>query len=123
MQINMLEAKSQLSRLVQAALDGEEVILARNGEPVARITRYVPVEGKRNPGAFKDAIRMTGDWDSPATNRRLGAAIAAGARDEAVLDTYFVLWWLGGNPKLGTSSRRSNCCVRSSSRRGSAFWR
>lgn len=79
MQINMLEAKSQLSRLVQAALDGEEVILARNGEPVARITRYVPVEGKRNPGAFKDAIRMTGDWDSPATNRRLDAAIAAGA--------------------------------------------
>ena len=79
MQINMLEAKSQLSRLVQAALDGEEVILARNGEPVARITRYVPVEGKRNPGAFKDAIRMTGDWDSRATNRRLDAAISAGA--------------------------------------------
>jgi len=79
MQINMLEAKSQLSRLVQAALDGEEVILARNGEPVARITRYVPVEGKRNPGAFRDAIRLTGDWDSLATNRRLDAAIAAGA--------------------------------------------
>jgi antitoxin (DNA-binding transcriptional repressor) of toxin-antitoxin stability system len=78
MQINMLEAKSQLSRLVQAALDGEEVILARNGEPVARITRYVPVEGKRNPGAFKDAIRMAGDWDRPATNRRLDAAMAAG---------------------------------------------
>lgn len=79
MQINMFEAKSRLSRLVQAALDGEEVILARNGEPVARITRYVPVEGKRNPGAFKDAIRMTGDWDSPATNRRLDAVISAGA--------------------------------------------
>lgn len=78
MQINMLEAKSQLSRLVQAALDGEEVILARNGEPVARITRYVPVEGKRNPGAFKDAIRMIADWDSPATNRRLDVAISAG---------------------------------------------
>ncbi len=79
MQVNMLAAKSQLSRLVQAALDGEDVIIARNGEPVARITRYLPVEGKRNPGAFKGAIRMTGDWDSPAVNRRLNAAISAGA--------------------------------------------
>jgi len=79
MQINMLEAKSRLSQLVQAVLDGEEVILARNGEPVARITRYVPVEGKRNPGALKGAIRLSADWDSPATNRRLEAALSAGA--------------------------------------------
>jgi prevent-host-death family protein len=79
MQVNMLEAKSRLSQLVQAVLEGEEVILARNGEPVARITRYVPVEGKRNPGALKDAIRLVADWDSPAVNRRLDAAMASSA--------------------------------------------
>jgi prevent-host-death family protein len=79
MQVNMLEAKSRLSQLVQAALDGEEVILARNGEPVARITRYVPVAGRRKPGAFKGAIRMRRDWDSAATNRELEASLSARA--------------------------------------------
>jgi len=33
MQVNVLEAKSQLSKLVKAALEGEEVIIGRNGEP------------------------------------------------------------------------------------------
>lgn len=79
MQVNMLEAKSQLSRLVQAVLDGEEVILARNGEPVARITRYEPVGGPRKPGALKGAIRMARDWDSPEVNRQIEASLSAGA--------------------------------------------
>lgn len=39
---NVAEAKAQLSRLLDAALAGEEVVLARNGTPVARI---VPIEG------------------------------------------------------------------------------
>ncbi len=37
MQVNMLEAKNQLSRLVKAALAGEEVIIANHGVPVARL--------------------------------------------------------------------------------------
>lgn len=78
MQVNMLEAKSQLSRLVQAVLDGEEVILARNGEPVARITRYEPVGEARKPGALKGAIRMARDWDSAEANRQIEAALSAG---------------------------------------------
>ena len=36
MQVNVLEAKSQLSKLVKAALEGEEVIVARNGEPMVQ---------------------------------------------------------------------------------------
>ena len=40
MKVNMLEAKSQLSRLVQAALDGEEVVIARDGLPMVKL---VPV--------------------------------------------------------------------------------
>lgn len=71
MQLNMLEAKSQLSRLVQAALDGREVIIARNGEPVARITPYAPARPKRKPGAWKGKMWLAGDWDSPETNRML----------------------------------------------------
>ena len=43
MKINMLEAKSQLSRLVKNALEGEEVVIASNGEPMVRL---VPVAKK-----------------------------------------------------------------------------
>jgi len=52
MQVNMLEAKNRLSNLIVAAERGEEVLIARNGVPVARIVPYVsprvtpPVPGK-----------------------------------------------------------------------------
>jgi prevent-host-death family protein len=43
MKVNMLEAKNQLSRLVKEALDGEDVVIASNGEPMVRL---VPVARK-----------------------------------------------------------------------------
>lgn len=69
MQVNMHDAKTQLSKLVQAVLDGEEVILARNGEAVVQITKYTPVKHKRKPGSLKGKIWLADDWDSPETNR------------------------------------------------------
>ena len=44
--VNMHQAKSSLSRLVERALAGEEVVIARNGEPLVRL---VPVPKKREP--------------------------------------------------------------------------
>jgi len=79
MQVNMFDAKSRLSQLVQAVLDGEEVILARNGEPVARITRYRPAVGSRKPGALRSVIRMSRDWDSAGTNRQTTAQLSTGS--------------------------------------------
>ncbi len=58
--VNMHQAKSSLSRLVELALAGEEVVIARNGEPLVRL---VPVEKKREPrvpGRGKDKV-----WISP----------------------------------------------------------
>ena len=75
MQINMHEAKSQLSKLVQAALDGEEVIIARNGAPVVQLIKYTPVKAKRNPGAWAGKIWIADDWDSPETNQRISAML------------------------------------------------
>jgi prevent-host-death family protein len=43
MKVNMLEAKNQLSRLVREAIQGEEVVIASNGEPMVRL---VPVAKK-----------------------------------------------------------------------------
>jgi len=44
MKVNMLEAKSQLSRLVKEAIEGQEVVIASNGKPMVRL---VPVASKR----------------------------------------------------------------------------
>ena len=46
-QMNIAEAKAKLSALVEAALRGEEVVLARAGEPVARIVSMIPAAAQR----------------------------------------------------------------------------
>ncbi len=61
--VNMHQAKSSLSRLVERALAGEEVIIARNGEPLVRL---VPIEKKhepRIPGRSKGRIWIAPDFD------------------------------------------------------------
>ncbi|MCX7148854.1 MAG: type II toxin-antitoxin system prevent-host-death family antitoxin [Rhodocyclales bacterium] len=70
MQVNMLEAKNAFSRLVAAAERGEDVILARDGKPVAKIVRYQAPKVKP-PGAWKGKIKVSPDWDSPETNAEI----------------------------------------------------
>ena len=61
--VNMHEAKTNLSRLVDRVAEGEEIVIARNGEPVARLT---PVKAAaRRPGRLKGRIRMAADFDAP----------------------------------------------------------
>jgi len=54
MQVNMLEAKNQLSKLVQAAQNGEDVIIAKNGQPVARILPFRQGGGMKGWGRLKN---------------------------------------------------------------------
>lgn len=49
MQLNMLEAKNQLSRLVKAAIEGEDVVIASNGVPLVRL---VPVQPANRLGGW-----------------------------------------------------------------------
>jgi len=53
MKVNMLEAKSQLSRLVKDALDGEEVVIASNGEPMVRLVSVAKKGRLRGWGKLK----------------------------------------------------------------------
>ena len=71
MQVNILEAKNQLSKLVKAALAGEEVVIANNGQPVVRLVRIEKPEAARKPGAWRKLPRAHEDWDAPATNRAI----------------------------------------------------
>ena len=82
MQFNMLEAKNALSRLVAAAERGEDVILARDGKPVAKIVRYEALK-VQPPGAWKGKVKVSPDWDSPETNAEIAALFEQSAiRDD-----------------------------------------
>jgi prevent-host-death family protein len=51
MQFNILEAKTQLSKLVEAALRGEEVVIANRGKPAVRLVKVEPI-ARRRAGAW-----------------------------------------------------------------------
>ena len=75
MKVNMLEAKSQLSKLVKAAVEGEDVVIANNGKPVVRLVRIVHADKRRKPGAWRKLASAAHDWDSAATNRSLARSL------------------------------------------------
>ncbi|WP_295538518.1 type II toxin-antitoxin system Phd/YefM family antitoxin [uncultured Thiohalocapsa sp.] len=54
MQVNMLEAKNQLSKLVKAAAAGEEVVIASHGQPQVRLVPCTPASGLRGWGSWAD---------------------------------------------------------------------
>jgi prevent-host-death family protein len=64
MKVNMLEAKSQLSRLVKEALDGEEVVIASNGEPMVRL---VPIASKRRLRGWSKLKKLAAGVDAAFT--------------------------------------------------------
>ena len=71
MQVNMLEAKNQLSRLVKEAVAGEDVVIASNGTPMVRL---VPVARKgrlRRWGALKKVGRSVDAAFPPAVDEEV----------------------------------------------------
>lgn len=64
MTLNLYEAKTQLSALVEQAAAGEEIIIAKNGKPMAKL---VPFKQRplRKPGKHKGKIWMSHDFDAP----------------------------------------------------------
>ena len=59
----MHEAKTQLSRLLQDVEDGEEVVIARNGEPVAKLVRHEPERKPREAGWAEGRIEVLEGFD------------------------------------------------------------
>jgi prevent-host-death family protein len=79
MQVNMLDAKSKLSNLVAAVEKGEEVILARDGVPVAKIVKYDKPKVKP-PGVWSGLAPVSPDWNSAATNAEVEGLFYGDAR-------------------------------------------
>lgn len=65
--VNLHEAKTTLSQLVERAERGEEVVLARAGHPVARIVA-IGGRGRRRLGQWKGRVRMADDFDAPLSD-------------------------------------------------------
>lgn len=61
--VNTHEAKTQLSKLIDRAADGEEIILAKAGRPMARLVPYRADTSPRQPGAWRGRVRMSDDFD------------------------------------------------------------
>ena len=59
MQVNIHQAKSQLSKLIERALAGEEVIIARNNKPTVRLEVLSEIRRKRKAG---DAQRLSSSY-------------------------------------------------------------
>jgi prevent-host-death family protein len=69
--VNTHEAKSQLSKLIAAVRDGDEVVICQAGKPVARLTAF---ESKRKVpefGIWEGKVKFRPGWDSPETDAEI----------------------------------------------------
>jgi antitoxin (DNA-binding transcriptional repressor) of toxin-antitoxin stability system len=64
-QVNIHEAKTHLSELLQRVINGEEVIIAKAGKPVARLARIQPEPLPRAPGSDAGQVAIAPDFDAP----------------------------------------------------------
>jgi prevent-host-death family protein len=65
MEVNIHEAKTNFSKLLQRVILGDEIIIAKAGVPVAKLVRYVSKKGKRPLGFYRGQIWMADDFDAP----------------------------------------------------------
>jgi prevent-host-death family protein len=61
--VNMHQAKTSLSRLIERALAGEEIVIARNGEPLVKLVPVAKERKRRVPGRGKGKIWISPDFE------------------------------------------------------------
>ena len=71
--VNLYEDKDKLSELVDAAADGEDVIIARDGIPVARLTTLTQQKLPLRLGLMEGQIWIADDFDAPLPDDILAA--------------------------------------------------
>lgn len=65
MQINIHEAKTHFSKIINQVLKGQEVVIARDGKPLVMLVPYSPEENQRRGGQLKGLIEISDDFDAP----------------------------------------------------------
>lgn len=69
--VNIHEAKTHLSRLVEDAAAGEEVVIAKAGRPVARLVALAETTRVRKVGVLKGKLALPDDFDAPLSAEEL----------------------------------------------------
>ncbi len=64
-QVNIHEAKTHLSKLLERVMSGEKIIIAKSGKPVAQLVPIHHSTDKRTPGNDAGKVKMSGDFDDP----------------------------------------------------------
>jgi len=71
-QVNVHQAKTELSRLLMLVERGDEVVIARNGTPVAKLVPFPgPGDRRLRLDTWKGRIRIAPDFDAPLTDTEL----------------------------------------------------
>ncbi len=63
--VNVHEAKTHFSKLIESAINGAETIIAKAGKPVAKLTPIYKEKTKRRAGVLKGKIKIAEDFDAP----------------------------------------------------------
>ena len=67
MEVNIHEAKTQLSKLIERAIQGEEVVIAKAGKPLVKLVKIKP-KAKRILGSAAGTIEFVEGWDKSMTD-------------------------------------------------------
>jgi len=89
-QVNIHEAKTHFSQLVERAAAGEEIVIAKAGQPRARLVPLERPSGRRRGyGSMRGKIFLEDDWDSPETNEEIAELFfgPVDTSDPAAVDT------------------------------------
>ena len=62
---NLYDAKTRLSELVDRAAAGEEIVIAKNGKPLAKLGPLPAEKPSRSPGGWEGAVWIGDDFDGP----------------------------------------------------------
>jgi antitoxin (DNA-binding transcriptional repressor) of toxin-antitoxin stability system len=69
-QIDIVDAKTQIESLLQFALQGEEVIITQNNQPILKLIQFLQPTKRRQRGSAKGQIWMSPDFDEPLEDFR-----------------------------------------------------
>ena len=64
-QVNIHQAKTHLSRLIQKAIEGEEVVIAKGNKPIVKLTQILNVPQIRKLGSAQGKIHISDDFNEP----------------------------------------------------------
>jgi prevent-host-death family protein len=71
--VNIHEAKTHLSRLVDEVAAGAEIIIAKAGKPMARLTSIATPVRKKNLGLLKGKVKVPDDFNAPLDDETLAS--------------------------------------------------